>query len=171
MTTIRAAWRAFSGSDERLANLDATFGPHVERVLGKLGIRHAEAAQHIGVSRQTFEKTLEPGKVMRATWLFLLPIAARIELVREVLGETHDVVELPARTRAPSDLALVADAQRETGEAVACALRALGAGHLGRAEGAALERECDEAIAVLLTVRELARTAQREGVVGLRREA
>ena len=46
-------------------------------------------------------------------------------------------------------------------------LAALRDGHMSAAEGAALEREADELIAVALTVRARARQAQRERVVSM----
>lgn len=170
MTSPRASARPFSVADERMSALDATFGPFVERVLGRLGIRHAEAAQHVGITRQTFEKSLQPGKVMRATFLYALPIAARIEVVEDMLGESHAVVELPApHDRGECDMRFLAGAVRQVSDAVSTTLEHATDGHLSRSEGAEIEQRCDRAIGVLLTIRELARSAQREGVIGLRR--
>jgi hypothetical protein len=76
------------------------------------------------------------------------------------------VVEVP-ESSGPVDLGTLAAATRETSDVVASALDHHARGHMTRAEGAVLARECDEAISVLLSIREQAMQAQREGVVGL----
>ena len=77
------------------------------------------------------------------------------------------VAALPVAADNAADLDLIMHAQRESGDVIATHLAALRDGHMSRTEGAQLEREADEAIAALLTVRERARQAQRAGVVGM----
>lgn len=74
------------------ARIDAAFGPFVERLLGRLGITQTEAAESIGVARQTFAKALEAGKSPRVSWLYALPEAARVELAADLAGDEYVVV-------------------------------------------------------------------------------
>lgn len=76
---------------------------------------------------------------------------------------------LPSAGASGDDLRSLATAQREAADVVAQGLEALADGHVTRSEGARLERECDEALAALLAIRELARRAQVEGVIPMTR--
>ncbi len=78
------------------------------------------------------------------------------------------VVDLPKPSAVSDELRALATAQRETSQAIAHGLEAWADGHMCCAEGVRVEQECDEAIAALLVIRERARVAKREGVVGLR---
>lgn len=97
----------------------------------------------------------------------IIPLAEQLD--RRAHGDA--VVELPATSTESDDLRAIADTQREASEAITAGLLAIADGHITRSEGAKLERECDEAIARLLAVRERARLAQREGVIAIRRSA
>ncbi len=94
---------------------------------------------------------------------------------RSVLDQLADVaglavVDMPKPTTASDDYRAIAAAQRESADVVARGLEALADGHMCGREGAELAAECDEAIATLLVIRERARLAQREGVIGLVRK-
>ncbi|MBL9112797.1 MAG: hypothetical protein JNM74_26160 [Myxococcales bacterium] len=138
------------------------------------GASIAVVAAALGLSETDLRRMMRPssGRLFAAADLAALPTACAASLAAHLLeGHNLAVVELPKPSRDACDLRLVANAQRESAEAVACALEAVGAGHLTRAQAATLERETNEAIAALLAVREVARVAMREGVVGLVREA
>lgn len=96
-----------------------------------------------------------------------MPPAVRRHLAEYVAGPGYQVAELPDEHHdLRFDLSLAARLVRESGETAAVLLEALADGHVCRAEGARLAREADEAIRVLLFVRELGRRAAREGIVG-----
>lgn len=171
MTTFVAADQVFRSDvepDVFLGQLDAAFGPFLDRVLGLAGVRHVEAAKACDVSRQTFEQHLEATskKRVRATWLYVLPIKARIRVLSDMLGAAHAIVELPVAAER-TDVRFFTTAVREVTAAVLKALEAADDDRFDRAEGTDIEALCDRAISILLTIRELARQAKREGIIGL----
>lgn len=95
------------------------------------------------------------------------PVADEVDVGRDRAGLA--VVALPEASSESDDLRSVAETQREAADVVAQGLEALADGHVTRSEGARLERECDEALAALLAIRELARRAQVEGVIPMTR--
>jgi hypothetical protein len=80
------------------------------------------------------------------------------------------LVDMPKAGEMGDDFRAIAAAQRESADVVARGLDALADGRMCAREGAELAAECDEAIAALLAIRERARLAQREGVIGLVRK-
>lgn len=91
----------------------------------------------------------------------------RMPLAEYVAGPGYMMAELPAcEETARAGIELHVRVLRETTEVVTAHAIAISDGRVDRREGAVLEREIDDAIRALLTLRECARQAQREGVVG-----
>jgi hypothetical protein len=142
----------------------------LRRALDASGVAVREAGALIGVDEKLVRRWLDPheGQSVSVADLAALPIEVRIAVVRADLLPGHVIV----RETSPSDagaasIAAHVAAQRETSEALTAHLEAIADGHITRAEGASLERELDEAIARLVALREHARQAQREGVIGV----
>jgi hypothetical protein len=97
-----------------------------------------------------------------------LPLAGRLSIARSLVGEDDfAVVRLPKAAVRRDALLLAATAQGETGKALSLHLEVTSHGFLTRCQAAELERRVDAAIAPLLSIRELARTAKREGVLSI----
>lgn len=130
-----------------------------------------DLADESGTTQQKVSHWLSPKSA-------LLPSIARVrlfpkEMARRSLswaGEPHNlaVVEMPKVVGTADELRAIATAQRETSEAIAHGLDAMADGHITPAEGARLEKECDEAIAAFLVIRERARIAKAQGAFVLR---
>jgi hypothetical protein len=130
-------------------------------------------AATIGVTRQRIDQwlALDDDAQVSVADAMSLPQPMRMAAAQLIAGDGYMLAALPDIGDSSSDLDLVMRAQKESGDVIATHLAALRDGRMCRAEGAQLEREADEAIAALLTVRERARQAQREvvlGVTGLR---
>jgi hypothetical protein len=99
-----------------------------------------------------------------------LPERTRLVVAEHIAGPGHVVVRLPSATAHPGDdLRLAARAQREASDAVAVLLDALADGHITAQEGAELRTRAEALLATVATVLELAREAEREGVVSIER--
>lgn len=167
---IFAAGQPFSADapgDLVRKGIDAAFPGFVEGVLTRAGITQTRAADLAGVARQTFADVLAGERRFSIGYLYRLPLEARIPLAQDLLGPTHGIVELPGEDSAEHDLGWFARSSREVVDAVSSAIEAAADGKLTRTEGAKLEVLCDRGISILMTIRELARQATREGVVGL----
>lgn len=125
-------------------------------------------AATLDVSTTHLDNCVSGTKALHVADALAAPEPVRHALAQLLAGDAHVVVELPAIADASDDWRLVATAQRESGEAIAATLDAFADGRVTAAEGARLEREADEAIAALLGIRERARAARRERVVGIR---
>jgi hypothetical protein len=147
----------------------------VRRALDAEDASHSVVAVNLGIRDPSkFSKMIAENGERHLPFHQVLGLPPNV--LRHILGEVADtlglaVVELPGEPSTADDLRMLARAQRETGDAVASGLDAMADGHITRSEGAKIEAECDEAIAAFLVLRERARQAQREGVVGLRRGA
>ena len=144
----------------------------VKRILGRflVGACQSVIAAGLGVSRQYLGRLadVEVDSHLSVADAAGLPDAARMELAQFIAGPGHMVAEAPvADTNARAGMSLHMRALRETMEAVTSHGDAIADGNITRAEGATIERECDEAIRVFLAVREVARRAQRDGVIGV----
>lgn len=172
MTTRTERDRAFSDPEGEREKRHARA---CEAVAGSLdGASVAIVAAELGISETDLRRMTKPseGRFFAVCDVPALPKVCAARLASWALeGHGLAVVELPATGGIAADYATIAKAQRETSDVVACGLDALAAGHIGRGKGVDLERECDEAIAALLAVRELARAAKREGVIGISRSA
>jgi hypothetical protein len=126
-------------------------------------------AATIGVTRQRIDQwlALDDDAQVSVADACSLPQPMRLAAAQLIAGDAYQLAELPAADVDASDLELVMRAQRESGDVIATHLAALRDGRMCRAEGAQLERECDEAISALLTVRARAQQAQREVVIGM----
>lgn len=128
------------------------------------GKSDAAIAAELGVCETTVRNF---GDAQKDAWTPLadvkgLPLEGRIAIARWLLGDDgYDVVKLPEPADIDCGLRLAAEAHREHAEALGCLLRGVG-GYIDASTGADLERESDEAIAPLLTMREIGRRAQRE---------
>ncbi len=124
----------------------------------------------LGITRQRVDQMfgLDDDAQISVADACALPEPIRRALAAELIGEGAFIAELPLSDASSTDLALIAKTQRHTARAVCTALEGLADGHITAAEGADLERDCNAAIASLLTTRELGRRAQRERVVPLR---
>lgn len=141
----------------------------LDRALTAHGTNVAALALTLGVSATRIGEWRAPeqDRHLSVADASRLPPLVRLVIAEHVAGPGYVVAELPAAdAHVSDDLALAARTQRETAEAVAKHLTAIADGRYDRAEGVELEREVNEAIAALLTVRETARRAIREGVVG-----
>jgi hypothetical protein len=126
-------------------------------------------AMALGIARQSLDRMLaaDGDKQLSVADLIAGPKPVRRAVVAEIIDDDEMVVSLPDVSDDADDLALIMAAQKESAEVISTHLAALRDGRMCRAEGATLEREADEAIAALLVVRERARQAQREVVIGL----
>ena len=143
----------------------------VGEALDAEGSSRAIVAAHLGVSERELGRctSTSSGRHMPLGHVLGLPPAVVVRIAGrmvEPLGKA--IVDLPKTSATSDELRALATAQRETAEAIAHGLDAMADGHMTRAEGARVEQECDEAIAALLVIRDRARLAQREGVIGLR---
>jgi hypothetical protein len=144
----------------------------VKRILGRflVGACQSVIAAGLGVSRQYLGRLAdaEVDSHLSVADAAGLPDAARMELAQYIAGPGHMVAEAPAvDSDVRAGMSLHLRALRETTEAVTSHAMAMADGRITRSEGASLEGECDEAIRVLLAVREVARRAQRDGVIGV----
>lgn len=153
--------RAFGGMVEK------AFPEFLESLHRKTSATQTSTAASMEMPRQDFAAVLAGERRATIGFLYRLPQAMRSAIAEDLAGPGYALVELPEATKTSDDLHALATAQRESGEAIAHGLDAMADGHLTRAEGVRVEAECDEAIAALLTIRERARLAQREGVIGL----
>lgn len=126
-------------------------------------------AATIGLSRQRIDQmiALDDEAQLSVADAMAMPQPIRHALATDLIGDGHMIAALPAAASDSSDLDLVMRAQKESADVIAAHLAALRDGRMCRAEGVELEREVDEAIAALLSVRERARQAQREVVIGV----
>lgn len=127
-------------------------------------------AAGLGCSRQLVQHWIDPERdaSISVADAAALPAPIRAPLAEYVAGPGYMMAELPAAdTDGRASLALHVRALRETSEAVTAHAAALADGRIDRSEGRDLERKCDEALRELLSVREAARRAQREGVIGV----
>lgn len=125
----------------------------------------------VGVCRQRVDQylALDSGVHIPAALVPFLPKPMRRAVTAATLAEDEMISELPGAVEAADDWRLVAAAQRESGQAITAMLEAIADGRVTATEGATLDRECTEAVAALLGIRERARGAMRERVVGIRR--
>ena len=147
----------------RRAERAASLASVLRRSLVEHGVSHSAAALALGVPRQRLDEWCDPDVEgqLRASDLAALPPAVARDVLRSIADALGlGVVELPAASRSSAALA-AARLAREAGEVIAEAYEAAADGVITPAEGARLERECDEAIPALLEVREAAREAQR----------
>ena len=102
-----AADQSFSASrskSETMARIESDFGPWLERLIGKLGVTQTEAAEAIGVARQTFAaKALTAGKLPRLSWLYALPEAVRVAIAADLVGDDYVVVKRTDADASTSD--------------------------------------------------------------------
>lgn len=165
----------------RLTDPDRVFSARQKRRVEACAIvaRAIEAAQdsrpvvaaRMDIAPTELGRLVDPtsGRMFPLEHALALDVGAYRVLLEQLASRTGlAVVELPSAASTTDDLRALAVAQRETAEAIAHGLDAMADGHMTRTEGARVEKECDEAIAALLVIRERARLAQREGVIGLR---
>jgi hypothetical protein len=172
MTTRTARDRAFSDPEGERERRHARACEAVTTSLSGASI--AIVAAELGISETDLRRMTKPseGRFFAVADIPALPVVCATRLASWALeGHGLAVVELPTTSGPAADYATIAKAQRETSEVVSCGLDALAVGHIGRIKAAELERECDEAIAALLAVREIARAAKREGVMAIARSA
>jgi hypothetical protein len=146
----------------------------VARIIGHglldANVTHVGAAEAIGMASAHLTECAKPGgaKHLHVADAPALPLPVALDIARYIAGDAYAVIALPTgeTTDVASDLLLAAAAQRESSDAISALLMGVADGHLDSREGAKLEREADEAIRALLAVREVARRAQRERVIG-----
>lgn len=150
----------------------ADVSDRLDTLLREHCVSQASVALELGVGETMvaeWAKAEKPRSIPFADAL-ALPEAVRLALAEMLIGEGRAIVTIPgASEREGSDLLAVARVQRESGDVISAVLSALADGHMTGAEGAHVERECDESIAATLAIREVARAAQRERVLPLRR--
>ena len=159
----RAAPGQASSPRVRRAVRAASLATTLRRSLVEHGVSHSAAALALGVPRQRLDEWCDPDVEgqLRAADIAALPPAVARDVLRSIADALGlGVVELPAASRSSAALA-AARLARESGEVIAEAYEAHADGVVTPAEGARLERQCDDALAALLEVRERAREAQR----------
>lgn len=143
----------------------------VSRILGRwlLSTCATAVAAANGVSRQLLGQWADPERdaAISVADAAGLPADGRMALAEYVAGEGFMVAPLPAAESCRAGIELHVRVLTETTQAVTAHAVAIADGRVDRREGAELECEIDEAIRALLTLRECARQAQREGVVGV----
>lgn len=138
----------------------------IDRAL--VGENITQIALNVGVSDNTIdgwrreEKSLHISVADAAA----MPLAIRLELCRFIMGEGYDVTEIPVLGDIRAELALAIEHQRDASTVTTEHLDAIKDGKIDRAEGARVETACDRLIRSTLAVREVARQARREGVIG-----
>lgn len=172
MKTISAADQLFSGEWETIHPLiNLAYPPFVAKAIANAKMTVSQCASLMDMERQTLDKYLK-SKSLSLAFVRRLPESVRVEVVKDLLPEQYSVTKAPPKAeRGDCDYRFFAKSFRSVTEAVSVALEATSDGHLTRAEGAEIEALCDKAIGLLLTIREVAKMAQREGVVGLRSSA
>jgi hypothetical protein len=114
--------------------------------------------------RRTRGQTLD---IQLADVMGLPPEVLRLVLERVADSIGLAIVDRPDSLATEDHVGLAAVAMHESADVVAAHAQAIRDRHITRSEGANLERECDEALRPILAIREIARLAQREGVVGI----
>lgn len=139
------------------------FAAALDRSIRAHEIRRDVLASDLGVcpSKLVAWTTPGTGQSIPAADIAALPPAVARDVLRSIADALGlGVVELPAASRSSAALA-AARLARESGEVIADAYEAHADGVVTPAEGARLERQCDDALAALLEVREHAREAQK----------
>lgn len=136
--------------EERRARLNAS----LDRALEKHGLSMREAAARLGVDEKNVRRWCDVNEALSITTTDLagltLPVIA--DVVADV-APGHVLVELPKVERAQGDMQALAEAMRETGEAITAAAAALDACKLTKAAKVkAARREVHEALVALLRV-------------------
>ena len=166
----RAAGQSFSADStksEKVATIDACFGPWLKRVLGSVGSTDTACSESVGVARQTFARCLDAGKSPRVSYLYMLPEPVRVAVAADIAGEGYTAVCLPTASSSASTIDAVARVHRASASVTARGMQIVAAGHCSRAVGAAMASDIDDAIAGLLELKALATSAMNEGVVGV----
>lgn len=130
---------------------------------------HEQVAASIACSSARLSQYVDPAAdaTIDCARAALAPEPLRVAIAQHIAGERFVVVEVGGGPTVAASLSSHIDAARETAEALQAHLVAISDGRIDRAEGAHLERELDEAISRLVSLRQIARTAQREGVIGV----
>lgn len=128
----------------------------------------SEVARHAGMSRDQLSDVRDGERRLRMEEWLDFPPDARDEMMR-VLGEVagRAWVDAPPPAPAADDLRAAAVAVRAAERVLEERLDSVGS-YLDRQGGAALEAACDELVRRVMAVREFARLAKREGVVGVK---
>lgn len=140
----------------------------LRRAMDSHGCGSTMTAALVGMSERIPREWADPDadRHLPAAAVRVLPLEMRLDMIRALLPEGYDVVAMPSGGSAPhASLAHAIAAQREATEACTKAMEAAADGVITREEGAALLRECDEVIPLLMAIREAARGAVREGAV------
>lgn len=168
--TKRRPDHAFSARQGRHIEAAAIF----DGALGASTTSRPVAAAQLEISTTDLARICDPttGRAVPLEHVLGLPDDA-YRVVLGALAERADlaVVSLPSAASTGDDFRTLAMAQRESADVVSRGLEALADGRMCSREGAEIETECDQAIAALLAIRERARLAQREGVIGLVRKS
>lgn len=137
--------------------------------MDEAGAGNPAVALMLDRDRRTLQAWRDPSddKVPSLEAVIGLPSLVRMRITAYLAElDGRALVELPEAADVVCDLRAAAALQRESADVIARHLEAVADGHITRREGAELERECDELLAVVLAIRERARQARREGVVG-----
>ena len=167
----RGPRRPFSGPPEEHETARVRFAQRFfSAVIDVADLSRAQVGAAVGVSAKVVQRwcglddrnTSPPYHAILA-----MPKKVRKPMAEGLLDGTGcAVVELPAAADAATDLSCASKVMTEVADVLQAHSEALRDGHICAREGRVIEDECTEAIAALLTVRERARQAQREGVIG-----
>lgn len=147
----------------------------VATFLARLMLAHdltdREASRLTGVAHQHVAQWRDPDapRAMSLADAHALPEKTRCVLAERLAGGEYALVKLPESGTDACDYRSLSTMQREASDVIAAHIEAFEDGTLDAAEGAKIERDCDELIAIALRLRERARQAQKERVVALRR--
>lgn len=139
----------------------------VDRIEGTLGA--TVAAGLVGVSRALFRRwsDVEDDAQIGVADAAGLPPEHRAALAEYIAGPGYTMAALPAvEADGRASMALHSRAMKAAFSLIEKHAAAISDGSVDRREGADVERACDELIREALLVREVARRAQREGVIG-----
>lgn len=140
------------------------------RAVADDGRTRAVIAAEMGVSVTMLDKWGDPQSGARVpSFAFgMLNGAAFVGAIGEMLdGSGHAVVELPAPDAGAVDMRALAAMQRAASDTLTTSIEAFADGHVTRSEGAAIGSHARRVVSLALGLVELAKTAQREGVIGV----
>lgn len=128
----------------------------------------AELAADLGVAQSRLSAYRDPehSACIKLHELLLLPDASRVHVAAALLPPSHLVVDAPRGESAVDDMRAAMQLHERSARALSELLEGIADGHLTRAEGARIEGSVDALMQVLGGIRERARLAQREGVIG-----
>jgi hypothetical protein len=141
----------------------------IARIFASHDLTAARAAALAGVTHQHVSEWVDPdrSRSMPLADATALPLEVRRDLAEYVAGAGNVVVEVPG-AGARLDLEHAVVVQKETGDVLACHLRALADGTITRSEAVRLRSEIREAMRALASLDIACERAEKDGVTSTR---